>query len=105
MDNEIYEISNEDFVLLKQNWTENKKIPKKLFFTKLDDDFYLGMDNEHGSCFVEELDSKNRVICWLIRTDYSSLEINRLSDIEVNRLLNGINYNIIDKTSNFNYEI
>lgn len=100
---EIIEISNNEFAELIEKWNKNRDIPKKLFFTKKNDELYLGLDNEHGSCYVEGFDSKDRVICWLVRSDYSASEINRLIDIKVRKLFEGKHYKIIDSKKDNEY--
>ena len=95
---EIYEVSKEDFCLLIDKWNEDKNIPRKLYFTKINGEFYLGLDNEYGSCYLQEFDSKHRVLCWLIRNDYSASEINRLVDLDVRRLLSKQKYTIIQSS-------
>lgn len=94
----IYEVSNDSFSELINQWTKNRKIPNRLYFTKLNDDLYIGLDNEYGSCYVEEFDSKDRVLCWLIRSDYSASEINKLIDIKVKKLFQNSHYSIKDLT-------
>lgn len=100
---EIYELSNNDFAKLIEKWTKDRNIPHRLYFTKRSNDLYIGLDNEHGSCYVEEFDSKDRVICWLVRCDYSASEINRLIDIKVRKLFEKKHYKIITMENNKNY--
>jgi len=102
-DIEIYEVSNNEFAKLIEQWSENRDIPHKLFFTKKNKDLYIGLDNEHGSCYVEEFDSKDRVICWLVRSDYSASEINRLIDIRVRKLFERKHYKIIKSEGDKSY--
>ena len=94
-DIEIYEVSNIEFSNLINKWMKNRDIPKKMYFTKKNNDLYIGLDNEHGSCYVEEFDTRDRVICWLVRNDYSASEINRLIDIRVRKLIDRKHYKII----------
>ena len=95
---DIYEISYDEMIKLIDKWSTDKKVDHFLFFTKKDDS-YICVDNEAGAFIIDTLNSRDKAICWLLRNDYSSNEINRLQEIEVRKLLRKQKYEVINRRS------
>lgn len=90
----LYQISPELYEKLFNKWSNHEYVDHLLYFFKSDDK-YISIDNEAGEFFVEEFDSMEKAICWLIRTDYSSIEINNMSKEDILNLYENNNYKII----------
>jgi len=90
----IYEISYKKFKNLVDKWSNHEKIGRLLFLSK-NKNKYFALDNEADECFVEEFNSRDKALCWLVRKEYDSSEIENLQDIEVRNLLSEEQYKIV----------
>lgn len=90
----IYEISYKKFKSLIDKWSNHENIDRLLFLSK-NKNQYLVIDNEADECFVEEFDSKDKALCWLVRKEYDSDEIKKLQDDEIRKLISEEKYKII----------
>lgn len=93
-DIKIYEISYKKFKNLIDKWSNHGKVDRLLFLSK-NNNKYLALDNEANECFIEEFNSKDKALCWLVRKEYDSAEIENLQDVEVRKLLSEEKYKII----------
>ena len=80
------------------NKAANLSKTKRKFERMLEDLYYTDKvlyDEFNNLKSVEEFDSMEKAICWLIRTDYSSIEINNMSKEDILNLYENNNYKII----------
>lgn len=91
----LYQISSDLYNKLFKKWSNHEYVDHLLYFFKSGSK-YISIDNEAGEFFTEEFDSKEKAICWLIRNDYSSIEINSMSNKDVLNLYKNNNFKIIN---------
>lgn len=87
----IYEISYNEFIALREKWLKHQYIDHSLFICRRYGK-YLCLDNSIDNCIIKELSTRDRAICWLLRCDYDVLELEKMQEIEVRHLLSKENY-------------
>ena len=100
----IYNISNKKSDILLSEWLLHKHVPQRLFLAKKNNK-YSAIDNESNEFYIEEFDSKNKALFWLVRKDYSALEIGNMKDFQIKRLLDKENYKVIRFSEELQTEI
>lgn len=94
----IYNISYKKFNELIEEWSNCGDVSYSLFLTKKNNK-YLALDNEGADCYVEEFNTLDKALYWLVNKDLMAEDVMNLQDIEVRQNLRRFNYKIIKNNS------
>lgn len=88
-------LTAENFGTIIIDKLEHNNIESKLFFTTNSDTCFC-IDNENDIFICEQFDSVEKGLCWLIRSDLGKDYIDKLSTVELVKLLSNENYELVE---------
>lgn len=90
----IYDIPLHAVRYLYKEWDRERPVAHSLFLSKNKNDVFIAIDNEADGFLIEEFDTREKAICWLLRKDYSRDEIMDLEDFIIKDLVRKNNFKI-----------
>lgn len=77
----IYKIKENQLNSLVEKWVNTKPIPHELFLCETKNTF-VALDNTTNDCFVEEFDSHDKCICWLLNKGLDVTKVSKIKNIK-----------------------